>query len=140
MRALAIGTLINEATSEFLANEEAILNGSYNNSLLDKCKYEAQINDIIKISIEKIYRSKEVIEKELLGYRVIGKLLDVFISAVNNQYENNLTNYDKLIINILPEELQIVKESLYERILSVCGYVASLTDGFALQQYKKMIG
>ena len=53
LRALAIGTLINEATKVFLENEEAILNGDYPYSLLEKCKYEAQINDIIKLSVEK---------------------------------------------------------------------------------------
>mgnify|MGYP000740058138 CR=1 FL=1 len=35
--------------------------------MLEKSKYEAQINDIIKISVNKIYRSKEVIEKEIAG-------------------------------------------------------------------------
>jgi dGTPase len=140
LRALAIGTLITEASNVFLANEEAILKGEYPHSLLDKCKYEAQINDIIKISVEKIYRSREVIEKELVGYNVIGKLLDVFINATMNSYENSLTNYDKLIINLLPESLQEPKETMYLRILTICGFVASLTDGFALQLYKKLNG
>jgi len=140
LRALAIGTLITEASNVFLANEEAILKGEYPHSLLDKCKYEAKINDIIKISVEKIYRSREVIEKELVGYNVIGKLLDVFINATMNSYENSLTNYDKLIINLLPESLQEPKETMYLRILTICGFVASLTDGFALQLYKKLNG
>lgn len=140
LRALAIGTLINEASHVFLANETAILKGEYPFSLLDKCKYEAQINDIIKISVEKIYKSKEVIEKELVGYSIIAKLLDVFLTATNNSFENNLTNYDKLIVNLLPESLQTPKELLYERILTICGFVASLTDGYALQLYKKLNG
>ena len=140
LRALAIGTLINEATKVFLDNETAILNGNYPYSLLEKCKYEAQINDIIKLSIEKIYRSREVVEKELMGYSIIAKLLDVFLTATNNKFENTLSNYDKLIINLLPENLQKPKETLYMRILTICGFVASLTDGFALQLYKKING
>jgi dGTPase len=59
LRALAINTLINEAVSVFMNNEDAILKGDFDCALLDKSKYEAQINDIIKISIEKIYQSKE---------------------------------------------------------------------------------
>lgn len=140
LRALAIGTLITEACTVFLANEEAILNGEYPFSLLEKCKFEAQINDIIKISVEKIYRSREVIEKELVGYNVIAKLLDVFLTSTNNSFENNLTNYDRLVLNLLPESLQTPKESLYLRIMSICGFVASLTDGYALQLYKKLNG
>jgi dGTPase len=140
LRALAIGTLINEAASVFLANETAILKGEYSHSLLEKCKYEAQINDIIKLSVEKIYKSREVVEKELAGYTIITKLLEVFLTATNNKFEGVLTNYDKLIISILPESIQQPKNSQYLRILSVCGYVASLTDGFALQLYKKING
>ncbi len=140
LRALAIGTLISEATNVFLENEEAILRGEYPHSLLEKCRFEAQINDIIKISVEKIYRSREVIEKELVGYNVIAKLLDVFLIATNNSYENCLTNYDKLVLNLLPESLQKPKESMYLRILTTCGFVASLTDGYALILYKKLNG
>jgi dGTPase len=31
---------------------------------MDKSKYKAQMDDIIKISVEKIYQSREVIEKK----------------------------------------------------------------------------
>lgn len=140
LRALAIGNLINEASQTFLANEEAILNGEYPYSLLDKCNYEAQINDILKISVEKIYKSRDVVEKELVGYSVISTLLGVFLNASNRKFENTLTNYDKLVLNLLPESLQDPKETLYLRILTICGFVASLTDGFALQLYKKLRG
>jgi dGTPase len=140
LRALAIGNLINEAANVFLKQEDAILKGEYQHSLLDKCIYEAQINDIIKLSVEKIYKSREVIEKELVGYNVIATLLDVFVSASNRKYLNSLTNYDKLILNLLPESLQEPKENLYLRILSICGYVASLTDGYALELFKKLKG
>ena len=138
LRALAIGTLINEAVSVFLVNEKAILKGEYPFSLLEKCKYEAQINDIIKISIEKIYKSREVVEKEIAGYTVIAKLLDVLLTAINNNYNNSLTNYDKLILYLLPKSLTENHKSLYIRILKACGYVSSLTDGFAIQLYKKI--
>jgi len=123
-----------------LVHEDEILNGEYPFSLLDKCKYEAQINDIIKLSVEKIYKSREVVEKELVGYSIIATLLDVFVSATNRKYENTLTNYDKLVLNLLPESLRKPKETIYLRILTMCGYVASLTDGFALQLYKKIKG
>src|SRR5690606_36192349 len=51
LRALAINTLINEAVELFVENEEDILAGQFHQSLFDKSSYEAQINDIIKISV-----------------------------------------------------------------------------------------
>ena len=140
LRAIAINSLIDEAVTIFLTNEEAILNGSFSKSLLEKCKYEAQINDIIKISIEKIYKSKEVIEKEIAGYRIIADLLDVFISAKNNQFENRLSNYDKLVLSLLSEEYKIEESNLYKRIMSICSYVAGVSDSYAIKMHKILKG
>ncbi len=140
LRALAIGNLINEAVQVFLANEELILAGDYHISLLDKCKYEAQINDIIKISVNNIYRSKEVIEKEISGYRILADLLDVFITAVNNSHNGKASSYDKLILDVLPEKYQNISDDLYQRILSICNFIASMSDGAAILLHKKING
>ena len=140
LRALAIGVLINEAVDIFLANEDAILNGTFDKSLLEKCKYEAQINDIIKISVSKIYKSKEVVEKEVAGYRIIADLLAVFVTALNNNFEGKASNYDTLVLNLLPEEHQIENTNLYNRIMMICSYVAGMSDGYAIRMHKKLMG
>ncbi|PQJ77362.1 deoxyguanosinetriphosphate triphosphohydrolase [Polaribacter glomeratus] len=140
LRALAIGVLINEAVDIFLANEKAILNGTFEKSLLEKCKYEAQINDIIKISVSKIYKSKEVVEKEVAGYRIIADLLDVFVTALNNKFDGNDSNYDALVLNLLPEEYQIESTNLYNRIMMICSYVAGMSDSYAIRMHKKLMG
>ena len=140
LRALAIGTLIQEAAKVFLENEEAILNGAYGISLLDKCKYEAQINDILQISISKIYNSSNVIEKEVAGYKIIADLLEVFITAVNNTYEGKASNYDQLIHKLLPESCRDTKEAVYDRIMMVCTYIAGMSDGYAILLHKKIKG
>lgn len=140
LRALAINSLIMEGSNIFLKNEETILKGEFTHGLLDKCKYEAQIKDIISLSVEKIYQSKEVIDKEITGYEVIKKLLDIFIKAVNNNHENRSTSYDRLILKILPQTIDFSNKSLYLRLLNVCHYVASLSDSRAILTYKKITG
>lgn len=132
LRALAIGNLINDAVRIFIENEEAILKGEFPYALTDKSKYKAQIDDIIELSVKKIYQSREVIEKELSGYQMINNLLDKFITAYNNNYEGKATNYDKLLLKILPEKHHIEKESLYERLLHICHFISMLTDGNAV--------
>ena len=140
LRALAIGVLINEAVDIFLANEESILKGTFEKSLLDRCKYEAQINDIIKISIDKIYKSKEVIEKEVAGYRIIADLLDVFVTALNNKFDGTQSNFDKLVLNLLPKEYQVETDNLYNRIMQICSYVSRMSDSYAIRMHKKLTG
>ena len=138
LRALSINTLINECVEIFMNNEEQIMQGEFNSSLLDRSKYQAQINDIIKISIENIYESKEVVEKEIAGYNLISVLLESYISAANNIYAGNANSYDKLILNLLPGTIDINKEDLYTRILEICHYIASFSDSQALLVYKKI--
>ncbi len=140
LRALSINTLINEAVQIFIENEDDILSGNFHVSLLKKSKYKPQISDIIKISVEKIYESKEVIEKEVAGYNIINKLLDTFISSVNQYYEGNQTSYDDLILKLLPSTTNLNHDNLYSRLLEICHYVASLSDRKALNVYNKITG
>jgi dGTPase len=58
LRALAIGSLINDAVKVFIDNEEAILKGipfCFNG----QSKYKAQMDDIISISVNNIYQSRK---------------------------------------------------------------------------------
>ncbi|MBD3723620.1 MAG: dGTPase, partial [Flavobacteriaceae bacterium] len=140
LRALAIGSLINDAVKVFMQNEELILKGEFPFALMDKSQYQAQMNDIIQISIKNVYQSKEVIEKEVAGYKVINVLLDVFCSAYNNKIEGSESNYDKIVLKLLPERFQSEKEDVYQRLLHICHYVSLLTDGKALQLYNLITG
>ena len=136
LRALAIGNLINDAVRVFVENEEAILQGKFHFALTDKSKYKAQMDDIIKLSVKNIYQSREVIEKELSGYQIINTLLDKFITAFNNNHEGKATNYDKLLLKILPEKHHLEKENLYDRLLHICHFISMLTDGKAVELFK----
>ncbi len=140
LRALAIGTLINEAVDIFMKHENAVLNGEFDCALLDKSKYNAQINDIIKISIENIYQSTEVIDKEIAGYGVINTLLNTYTNAVNNSFEGTASNYDKLILKGLPKSIKVNDTSLYDRLSSVCYHVSLLSDSKAILEYRKIKG
>jgi len=140
LRALAINTLITDAVAVFLENEDAILKGEFHVSLLDKSKYQAQIADIIKISIEKIYQSQEVIEKEIAGYKIISDILEVYTSALIHRKEGNASNYDKLLIQTLPAFYRQTEISLYEILLHTCCYVASLSDSAAVHIHNKIMG
>ncbi|WP_418603619.1 deoxyguanosinetriphosphate triphosphohydrolase [Hwangdonia sp.] len=140
LRALAIGSLINEAVDIFMAHEEAILSGDFNSGLLDKSKYDAQIKDIIKISIENIYQSTEVIDKEIAGYGVINTLLNTYTTAVNNTFHNTASNYDTLILKGLQKTIKTNTSSLYHRLMGVCYHVSLLSDSKAILDYKKIKG
>ncbi|WP_053990839.1 deoxyguanosinetriphosphate triphosphohydrolase [Mangrovimonas sp. TPBH4] len=140
LRALAINTLINEAVDLFMANEEAILKDEFTQGLLDKSRFEAQISDIIKISIQNIYESSEVIDKEVSGYEVINGLLTAFTDAVCNTANGTASNYNKLILKMLPEAVRSSQGSTYESLMAVSNYISKLSDSNAILAYRKLRG
>jgi dGTPase len=136
LRALAIGSLISDAVAVFMDNEKAILAGEFPYSLMDKSQYKAQMNDIIQISVKNVYQSREVVQKEVMGYKVINTLLDCFCNATNKKENGTASNYDELLLKLLPERFQFQKENLYDRLLHICHFVSLLTDGKAVELYK----
>ena len=138
LRALSVNTLINDATEIFINNEEEILKGEFSNSLLEKSIYKAQMEDILNISVNKVYNSEEVIEKELKGYQVINHLLNVFIKATVNNQNDQMTAFDKLALECIPQSYIHKSGSLYIQLLDISCFIASLTDGKALEWYEKV--
>ncbi|CAZ95987.1 MULTISPECIES: dGTP triphosphohydrolase [Zobellia] len=140
LRALAINTLIRDAISVFIAHEAEILNGTFDTSLLDRSVFKAQIEDIIALSVNKIYRSQEVVEKEIAGYKIISDILDVYINALIRKKENRASNYDALMLKTLPEFYRDTDDSVYHILLNTCCYVASLSDSAAVHIHNKIMG
>ena len=138
LRALSISTLIQDATRVFLENETAILNGDFHCSLLEKSAYKAQVEDIINLSVEKIYQSEEVIQKEIVGYKILNQLLDTFCGAVIRAIQNRTTNYDNLVMNLIPKKYLVLDQGVYKGLMAVAQFIAGLTDGNALLIYNKI--
>lgn len=133
LRALAINSLIQDAVKIFIDNEAAILKGTFDESLLDKSKYKAQIEDIISLSVKNIYQSKEVVQKEVVGHRAISVLLQHYCLAAVRSFEGKANTHDKLILSLVPEGTPMAGVTLYETLLNASCFVASLSDGKALR-------
>jgi putative dGTPase len=140
LRALSIGTLIGEAVALFEENEESLLRGDFTTSLLEKSKYKHQIKDIIDLSVSNIYQSPQVVEKELAGYAILQHLLRVYFTAVYHKWHGTTSSYDHIILKTVPTRYLLEEEKLYEQILAITCYVASLTDTQTTKLHSKLNG
>jgi len=148
LRAKAISRLISECAEIFIDNEKEILAGKFDKPLLDEIDSKKAIYKIEEISIKEVYKSRNVVQIETAGFKVVNGLLDLFIEAVNDLYEiKDLRKLSKLkplsanLIGLLPEQFVSGREKdLYERILQVCGFVAGMTDSYAVMLYKRLQG
>ena len=90
----------------------------------------------VKVSINKIYRSRDVLDIELAGFRIISTLLELMIDAVTSPEKA----YSKLLIDRVSSQYNINSPVLYERIQAVLDYISGMTDVFALDLYRKING
>ncbi|MCP4456510.1 MAG: deoxyguanosinetriphosphate triphosphohydrolase [Cytophagales bacterium] len=144
MRAMAITQLVTECSTIFQDKEPGILKGDFDQALTDGIPSAKIFSQISKLSVEKIYRSRPVLEKEAGGYEVIAKLMEAFCMAVyHSRFETPQPRHESLY-RLLPQgyQLELEKErlSVYESLQLVTDYISSLTDRYAVSLYKIVFG
>ena len=138
LRATIIGLLVKECTRVFMENEEAILNGTFEGALIKHiCSpLNEAYETCSQVAVEKIYRSRDVLDIELAGFHVISTLLELMIDAVQSPEKA----YSQLLINRVSSQYDIKAPTLYGRIQAVLDYLSGMTDVFALDLFRKIKG
>ena len=138
LRAMLINLLTQQCTKVFMENEEVILSGQLNKSLIDILDKHTTdcLKKVDEISIRDIYNHKSVIEIEIAGYNVIGDLLDEFVTAVLHPSRDK----SKKLIQLIPKQFSTQQDSLYANIQSVVDFIAGMSDLFAVDLYRRIKG
>jgi len=138
LRAGVIGKLIYESIRIFRENQQVILGGEFQGSLIGALQNtQAEAMNLVKdISYSQVYAHRSVVEIEIAGYKIIGTLLEEFVGAIMNPRDL----YSKKILSLLPEQYKTQSESEYLKIQSVVDFVSGMTDIFALDLYRKIKG
>ncbi|RQO30595.1 dehydrogenase [Taibaiella sp. KBW10] len=140
LRAVWIGRMIELSKAAFLENESLLLAGQLQQSLLKVLpeQYQPLLQKIDDFSYAQIYNQKNVVEIEIAGFNVIGKLLDLFVSAL---LEPKNAKSDK-VLQLISPQFPIDKDqgSLYRNLQSITDYISGMTDLFAIDLYRKITG
>ena len=144
LRALAIGDLMDECSSLFLDNEENILHGKFDQALADHCQSKDGLKEIIKVSVEKIYRARQVVEIEAAGHEVLPGLLEEFTKAGFYLMNGTTSRKYQNLQLLLPEEIRLIilqhPKDVYFMLRQVIDFVSGLTDRNALTLFRKIKG
>jgi dGTPase len=145
LRALSVGQLIDECTALFLEKEVEIMNGEFDISLTDAIPSAAVLQDVIGISIQKIYRARHVMETEAAGFEVLPGLLEAFTAAAMAQSEEKLMSkkHQSLLRLMSPEiqlDIEYNKGNMYAILMSCIDFVSGMTDRHAISLFRKIKG
>ena len=69
---------------------------------------------------------------------VLNFLLKTFTNSVINWRDDKVNAFDELALECIPKEYLNKETDLYSSLLDVSCFIASLTDGLALEWYKKL--
>lgn len=138
LRSAVIGILVKACTQAFIEHEEEILSGRFTGTLIKHIPQHLQeaYANCSATAYRKIYCSKEVLDIELAGYRVISTLIELLIEAVRSPEKA----YSQLLINRISDQYNVHSPRLYEKVQAVLDYVSGMTDVYALDFYRKING
>lgn len=138
LRSCAIGALEHACVELFVQNETAILDGTFDGSLISHLPhpFRQAWDRCADTSVRKIYNSKDVLDVELAGNSIISFLIDLFVTAVMNPTKA----YSQLLLARVSQQYEVHHPSPYDRILAVLDYVAGMTDVYALDLFRKING
>jgi dGTPase len=138
LRAKAINTLIGACSELFYNEQEVIMQGDFNHSLIDRINepLRSVMKNIEAISIKKIYNYSSVVQIEVAGYKVMGGLLEEFIPA----YLNNNSHYSRKLVELIPKQFITRQTSDYAKIQTVLDFVSGMTDLYAVELFRKIKG
>ncbi len=138
MRASVIGKLENECVEAFLKNEKPIMEGCFEDSLIDHISVPQKeaYKRCKQLSKKMIYRSKPVLDVELSGYTIMATLMESFIEAAVHPDRF----YSRQLINRVSSQYDIDSPSLETRIMAIIDYISGMTDVYALDIYQKIKG
>ena len=138
LRSKVIGILIDECADAFMRHEEEILNGTFSEPLIKHASERCRLayRHCSEVAVKKIYRSRDVLDIELAGFRIINTLIELMIDAVI--HPDNA--YSRLLIDRVSSQYNLYAPSLYGKVQAVFDYISGMTDVFALDLYRKING
>jgi len=72
---------------------------------------------------------------------MLSYLLDIYTKAILPEGDEEDSNFNKLVLKSIPQLNYLEDEHTnYQKLIAICSYTASLTDGMTVASFKKFQG
>ena len=138
LRSCVISLLERKCVDTFVENEQKILDGTFEGSLIKQTpeRIREAYRQCSELSVERIYRSKPVLDVELSGYKIIETLMQTFIGAAMHPGQF----HSQQLLALVSSQYDIRSDDTETRIMAVIDYRCGMTDVCALDIYQKING
>lgn len=156
-RNLVQGHLFRRAVNEFMEHYAEIMSGSYEKPELLACEDDFITYLKKDVTGKNCFGCHEVLSLELVGDRVVNKLLDVFVRTLIESDAKDLENvriYPGKIFSLISSNFKYVakydykknrkkplsKLSLYDKLHLAVDFISGMTDSYAVNLYQDLNG
>lgn len=143
--------LITASASSFCDHYSEIMNGSFTGDILHEPDGGLMLETLGDIAVERVFRSRTIVQMEISAHKIISSLLDQFIPAcIYWDTDVGQTSLEPRLMSIVSDNYkqayfrnsegadEVTK--LYLRLLLITDYICGMTDTFAKDLYQQMNG
>jgi dGTPase len=141
LRAKSINCLTNRCADVFIENQDLILSGNYNISLMDGItELQDVLDEIGTISRQSIYNHESVVRIELAGFHIMSGLIEDFVEAALTDIKKRSKRQEKTL-RLLPTQFALDEAlSPYAKVIGIIDCISGMTDLYALKLYRNLRG
>lgn len=142
---------ISKVAQAFIDHYDDIMNGCFQQELIEVCEESKLIRSLKRFAFERIYNIAPILKLELMGNEVLTFLLDRFMDAlIVYDSEEPMSEIQKKYIDLLSRNYldayhratvnKSEDQKLYDRLLLGCDFIAGMTDSYAKRLYQELKG
>lgn len=141
------GIMIKAVIDRFRLVHDEILNGTYSKEILMDSDVRC-IRDAFKSLSKIVFSDSKVIQAEVAGNEILTQILSRFANAVNSKdFQKNGKDLDGRLFNMISSSLRYIyykypanASNEYLKFQLIVDFVSGMTDTYALNFYKKLVG
>lgn len=143
-------SLVYSASDAFCDNYEAIMAGGLKTELFENSPARVLMTALGEIAYDHAFRSADIVKTELSENAAMSFLLDRIVGASLRFGTDDVRMYDRDLVQVLSEnyldvcrracENKPLGEQCYYRLLFATDCISGMTDSYALDFYRKLLG
>lgn len=138
LRSRVIGELVEACARVFVDNEESILAGTHEKTLIKSAPdiLREAYDECARVAESRIYCTSDVVDIEIAGNRILTYLLEVLMDAAMHPERN----FSRLLLQKMPRQYDVHAADTYGKVMAVLDHVSGMTDIYALDLFRQLNG
>lgn len=143
LRGAAMERAVNDLGAVFVQHEQALLNGTLSDDLLELCHPDLGwgVQAAKQLARERIFQNERKAKLEIGAYTTLGILLEAFIGAAHELHHTGHSSFKhQRVLALIGENTPLPSWTLYHSYRRMLDFIGGMTDHYAVDLAQEMGG